>query len=138
MMALFFQVSLREKEIAETQEMGALVEPPIIQIVQSVGRLEGPDCQWQDEIVEQEIDREFKHRSTRRPIEGKNAVGSKMQAPYNPAEKDDHQSTVNQGTKPDLAELSSNAALEDIANGMECWIIRITNEICGRNCQRSF
>jgi hypothetical protein len=52
MVALFFQVSLREKEVTETQEMGALVKPPIKQIMQSVGRIQRPDCQRYYEILE--------------------------------------------------------------------------------------
>lgn len=52
-----------------------------------------------------------------------------MKTPYYSAEANDYQSTIHKGAEADLAELCSNAALEYITNWMECWVVRIANEV---------
>ena len=52
MMPLLLGVSVGKEEVAESEEMRALVEPPVVQVVKPVGWFDGLDRQWHDEVVE--------------------------------------------------------------------------------------
>ena len=59
MSAFFFWMAFWEKEIAESQEVCTFVEPPVVQFVQPIRRLDGLNRERHDEIVEKQIDREL-------------------------------------------------------------------------------
>lgn len=63
-------------------------------------------------------------------------IKRKVETPDYTTETNDDQSTVNKGTEADLAELSCDAAFQDIADRMECRVVGVANEIYSRSVKQ--
>lgn len=56
-------------------------------------------------------------------------IKGKVQSPDNATEADNDQRTVHEGTEANFTELSGDAALKNIADGVERWVIGIPNKV---------
>lgn len=127
--SLFVNLSLAKQKECESQTASALAEPPGVHGMNAITGLEELDRKGHEEVVEEQIYREFQHGLVRRVVNGKHIRKRVAQTPHHSAQAHDYQGAIDEGRKQDFAKLGSEIPVQHISNGVELGVVRVSYKV---------